>query len=284
MCGSGSGALKLDGGGTLLAQKIYVSGACVASGTISPNPDEGSVQIGDPLADLKPPIFGPPGAYCGDPAEIPTPDQTDETTSKGCDFKKNGATYNLKPGVYYGGWKITGSGVTVHLEPGIYIIAGGGISLGASGTITSVSGATGPAPVLIFNTDNPKFAAVCKTGGGSPTKCQDNVKFTASSDLLLHGMDTGPYKGILLWQDGDGSGATASNHQDVELSGQGSLTLTGTVYAPRGVVTLSGGSSGTGYASVQIISWNWKVTGGGTLLMPYDPTLLYQFPQKGLVR
>jgi hypothetical protein len=35
---------------------------------------------------------------------------------------------------------------------------------------------------------------------------------------------------------------------------------------------------------VQIISWNWKIDGSGTIHMPYDPNQLYQFSYKGLVR
>jgi hypothetical protein len=97
-------------------------------------------------------------------------------------------------------------------------------------------------------------------------------------------MDSGPYKGILIWQDGKGSGVTAGPDLDVILGGQASLSLTGTIYNPRGVVTLDGGSVGSGYASVQIISWNWKIIGNSVLHMPYDPNELFHFDQKGLVR
>lgn len=283
--GEGSGALSIDGSGSILdAPKVYVSGTCVKANnnTFSAPLVEGAVQVGDPLADLQPPTIPPgtPGAYCGDPSDPGTP-QTNATSSTGCDFRDRDATYNLQPGVYYGGWRINGRNVTLHLAPGVYIIAGGGINLGSTGEITSVESATGvPAPVLIFGTDNPLHA--CPGAGGQ--KCQDKINFTAGSELSLRAIDTGPYKGILIWQDGDGSAATASTGQDVVLTGQGALTLSGTIYAPRGVVTLTGGSSGTGYAAVQVISWNWKVSGGGTLLMPYDPKLLYQFDQLGLVR
>jgi hypothetical protein len=282
----GSSALKIDGGGTLISPGVYTVGSCKNSGIITTSTlDEGSVLIGDPLSELPPPSFGPPGAFCGNPAlDPPTVIQTTEAGAEGCDFKDKDTTYHLSPGVYYGGWKVTGKNVTLHLDPGIYVIAGGGISIGATGTISSVSGATGPAPVLIFSTDDPLYAATCKSGGGTPTQCQDKLSFNADTDLLLHGMDTGPYKGLLIWQDGKGSGATGGSDLDVNLGGQTSLSLTGTIYNPRGVVTLDGGSIASGYASVQIISWNWKIAGSGTLHMPYDPNELYHFDQKGLVR
>jgi hypothetical protein len=287
-CTNGSGALKISGGGTLTAPKTYVVGAC-EGGPLNSTLDEGSVVIGDPLADLPPPSFAPPGAMCGDAAlGDPTPiDQTTQAGAEGCDFKKKDGIYHLSPGVYYGGWKVTGQNVTLHLNPGIYIVAGGGVSIGATGTITSVTGSTGPAPVMIFSTDDPMYAAACKAGSaGSPAKCQDNLNFTAGSDLLLHGIAAGPYKGILMWQDGRGSAATDGPKNAINLSGQTSLSLSGTVYNPRGSVDVGGGASASSndYAAIQIISWHWKIHGGGTIHMPYDPALLYQFMYKGLVR
>ena len=280
----GSSALKIDGTSRLISPGVYIVGSCKNSGTITTSTlDEGSVLIGDPLSELPPPSFGPPGAWCGIPF-APGVDQTTEAGAEGCQFKNAGQTYQLSPGVYYGGWRVTGKNVTLHLDPGIYVIAGGGISITATGTITSVTGGGGPAPVMIFSTDDPMYAAACKSGSGAGSQCQDKLSFNADADLQLHGLTSGPYKGILIWQDGNGSGTTAGPNLDVLLGGQSSLSLTGTIYNPRGVVTLDGGSTGTGFASVQIISWNWKIIGGATLLMPYDPNELYHFDQKGLIR
>jgi hypothetical protein len=287
-CTNSSGALKIDGtNSTLSAPKTYVVGACTLNGagaTLDSPLDEASVVIGDPLSELPPPSFGPPGAWCGIPFGSGI-NQTTEAGAEGCKFNNGGQTYDLSPGVYYGGWRINGSNVTLHLDPGIYIIAGGGITVGSSGTISSVELSTGvAAPVMIFSTDDPMYASACKSGGGTANQCQDKLDFSANSDLLLHGMTSGPYKGILMWQDGNGSGVTAGPKLDINLSGQTSLNLTGTIYDPRGVVTLGGGSLASGTAAVQIISWRWKIDGSGTLLMPYDPNELYQFNSKGLVR
>ena len=139
-------------------------------------------------------------------------------------------TVNMLPGVYYGGWKISGH-PTLVLAPGIYIMAGGGIQ-NSGGTITSVQGGTGaPAPVLIYNTDNP----VTHTG-------QASVDLQADSTLKLHAIDTGPYKGILLWNDGKGSNPTAI----VSLGGQSNLDVAGTIYSPKGLVNMEGGSGVVG--------------------------------------
>jgi hypothetical protein len=189
----------------------------------------------------------------------------------GCKFNGSG-TVNLQPGVYYGGWDISNH-VDLVLAPGIYVIAGGGIKLTGGGTITSVQGASGtPAPVMFFNTDNP----VTRTG-------QSNIDFTATGDLKLRALDTGPYRGILVWNDGNGSNPTAP----VTLGGQTTLNVAGTIYSPKGLVSMEGGSGvagATNSASVQIIAWQFDVGGNSTLDMPYDPSQLYQFPEKGLVR
>ncbi|HUR02601.1 MAG TPA: pilus assembly protein TadG-related protein [Nonomuraea sp.] len=264
---SGQGALDVAGSGSLTAPIIEVVGTCKRSGTVTGTIKEGDRVIGDPLEDLPPPAFGmpDPGARCGvgGPFTAPT-----GAGAGGCRFNTAG-TINLQPGVYYGGWDIRNN-VTIVMAPGIYVIAGGGIRLNAGGSITSVQGGVGvPAPVLLFNTDNPA------TGTG-----QADLDLSAQGTLKLRAIDTGPYKGILVWNDGDGSNPTAR----LTLGGQVSLDIAGTVYSPKGLVTMEGGSGAGSTAAVQIISWQWDVGGNAGLDMPYDPNQLYQFPTKGLVR
>ncbi len=154
---------------------------------------------------------------------------------------------------------------------GIYVIAGGGIKLTGGGTISSVQGMSGvPAPVMFFNTDNPA------TGSG-----QSDMDFTATGDLKLRAIDSGPFRGILAWNDGDGSNPAAQ----ISLGGQTTLDISGTIYNPGGLVKMEGGSGvGSSTAAIQIIAWQFDVGGNSTLDMPYDPNLLYQFSVKGLVK
>lgn len=280
VCGTnGEGGLNLSGNGsTITAPHVYVRGTCKSSGSLVGDLTEGAVEIGDPLLELPPPSFGipNPGAQCGvgGPLSTPTSASCGSGTMKwsGTDCTVDGVSstcVSLNPGVYYNGWQVQNN-VTLVLAPGIYVMAGGGMSLNAGGSITSVqNGAGGPAPVMVFNTDNP----VTHTG-------QASLDFTAQSTLKLHAIDSGPYQGILVWNDGNGSNPTAL----VTLGGQGSLDLAGTIYSPKGLVTLEGGSGVGSTASVQIIAWQFDVGGNSTLDMPYDPSQLYQFPVKGLVR
>ncbi len=260
---SGQGALDTSGGGSLTAPHTYVSGTCKANSPIGGPLTEGAVQVGDPLSELAPPDPADyPAGRCGPGLPALTP------ASSGCVFNSAGVTH-IDPGVYYGGWDIKKNGAILELGPGVYIIAGGGIKLSTSGSITSVQGGTGgPAPVLIFNTDNP----VTHSG-------QLGIDFNAQDTLKLAAIDNGPYKGIVVWNDGNGSNPTAL----IDLEGQSSLNISGTIYSPKGNVKMEGGSSGSGSAAVQVIAWQIDVGGNAALDMPYDPSKLYQFDEKGLV-
>lgn len=266
---SGSGALMVDGTATITAPHTYVTGTCKGQPEDLIGPlTEGAVQIGDPLAELAnaPPQIADylPG-QCG-PSGIVTAPTGDN--SNGCKFNTAG-TVLLQPGVYYGGWSVSGNNVTLILAPGVYIFAGGGVK-NTTGSITSVQAPGGnPAPVLFFNTDNPA------TGVG-----QANVDFEATTTLKLRAIDSGPYRGILLWNDGRGSNPTS----EIKLGGQSSLDIGGTIYNPLGHVKMEGGSGVGSTAAVQIIANTFDVGGGATLDMPYDPNQLYRFDRKGLVR
>lgn len=283
--GEPKGALFIHGGGQLDAQAdVYVSGACKGNPDSESEPaiigpaalHENNSQIGDPLSLVEPPRIPdyPAGVCDGDTL---TPEST------GCKF--NGGTFVLKPGVYYGGWDVTSPGTRLELKPGIYIIAGGGIKQ-TNGTIDAVEDpVTGnPAEVLIYSTDNPNYAATCAANWTNSSRCQGGINLNGG-ELLLEGITTIPrLKGMLLWQDEDGSCPRATGPCDIQLGGQTSMAIAGTIYAPDQAVILDGGSSGTGVASVQIISWQWKIIGNATLSMPWDPNDFLNLQQRGLVR
>lgn len=177
----------------------------------------------------------------------------------------------------------------VVLAPGIYIIAGGGIQLsGLNPSLDSIqSGGGAPAPVMIFNTDNPD-------PGCSGTHCdQQDLSLTADGSLQLSGLRRDqscppattsggcPYGGIVIWYDGDGSqGYTGL----ITASGDSTMLLSGTIYAPKAHVNIEGNAAtntsgadclsgaATQVAAVQIVSWTWDVGGTGDLCMPYDPS------------
>jgi hypothetical protein len=309
-CGSGSGALKVAGSSSLDAPAVYTYGDCAEDGGATITTDDGNlvnqgtVPVGDPLGDLEGPAVNEtmPGAFCGIGGG-----QTNVSTSTGCGA--GGASWGwvpcaddssvrcvtLYPGVYYGGWKLTTDKYRLLMEPGVYIFAGGGITQNGS-IIEAISGDGTPATaqVLLFNTDNPRYADECHADydaqpGG---RCQGGINFTSGIRFQAFGIGdyacgidptVCPYKGMLLWHDWRGSCPLLACELSLG-SGTQALAIGGTVYAANQLVTLNGsGSVGGDIASIQIISYRWKIVGNSEIEMPYDPRQLYNFPKRGLV-
>jgi hypothetical protein len=145
--------------------------------------------------------------------------------------------------------------------------------------------------VTIFSTD---YTAGCIAN--KPNFCEGAITINSAGPLRLKATDKTtcqqvspaicPWTGILLWQDG----TVVNSAKDVSISGQADLILSGTIYAPQSLVTISGGTNGTGCSgspetclAIQIIARQWTISGGGLIDMPYDPSQLYQLEQQGLV-
>jgi hypothetical protein len=281
-CANGSGAFHHGGnaGATLTAPHIYIHGTCqVSGGTVDSPLTEGAPQIGDPLAGLRGPRQEDyPAGHCPKRQGSMIVYEEMQPTDDGCQFNMNGMTATLTPGVYYGGWDFRGNDVTLELQPGIYIIAGGGIRVSGSATVSSIGAdpTSDPARVLIFNTDN----TTDTTCTPDQVRCvQGPINLSGQSSLKVWGLDSGPWKGLLIWQDGQGSNPDAP----ITLVGQGDMNIAGTIYAPQAHVNLEGNGSSTATLAVQVISWTWDVGGNGNLYMPYDPSQLYHITQRGLV-
>jgi hypothetical protein len=286
-CGSGSGAFHQGGNAdsAIIAPHMYIHGTCQESGgeVVSPV-TEGSDRTPDPMAGL----YGPdqqtyPAGYCPKKQGSQIVYEQSVPTRDGCQWSQNGSTITLVPGVYYGGWKFSGKDVTVRLQPGIYIIAGGGLSI-TGPDLDSTPGTVGgdpdpmldPARILIFSTDNTTDSTCEETIG----RCvQGDIKISGKSSLRLWGLDSGPWRGMLMWQDGRGSNPTAK----IEITGQGELDIAGTIYAPKSHVKIEGNGLSTAILAVQIISWTWDIGGSADLYMPYDPRDLYHITHQGLV-
>jgi hypothetical protein len=288
-CGSGNGGFHLggNGGASLDAPHLYVHGTCQESGGELTSPvTEGAPQIGDPLYQLVGPRQAAyPAGHCPTKQgnSIVYVDST--PTSNGCKWNTKDTTVVLTPGVYWGGWDFSGQNVTVRLEPGIYIIAGGGVNIKGTAELNSTPAVIGgspdpldPARILIFSTDNTTDPACASS---SDARCiQGKIEMAGQSSLQLWGLDSGPWRGLLMWQDRKGSNPTAP----INLVGQGVMNLAGTIYAPLADVKITGNGDAEGTRlAVQIISWTWDIGGNGELFMPYDPNQLYKLLQRGLV-
>jgi uncharacterized repeat protein (TIGR01451 family) len=126
----------------------------------------------------------------------------------------------LSPGTYDGGIFINGSG-PVTLLPGVYYMNGGGFVVSGQGSVTGTG-------VLIVNAPLASTDVITLTG-------QARVNLTAPTGL------TGalaPYNGITIMQ------APASANP-ISVVSQGSLTMTGTLYAPAALLKINGTASVT---------------------------------------
>lgn len=327
-CDNGQGALDIVGTtAAMWAPKTNVVGSCKSNSSDEPHGllDEAFSPLGDPLTGLRFPAVSKtgPGESCGQGGTATTPTGAN---AKGCgagggpNWTPSANSFCpglpsgykcvvLSSGVYYGGWSI-GSKLRVTLRPGIYVIAGGGISIGSTGSLDSLNGGTTPAPVLIFNTDNPAASGCPASSAG----CQQDVSLTAGTGLELRGLfpnaacppvtsttATGcPFGNMLFWYDQFGS-QSANHTGDLTIDGGTQLYIAGTIYAPTANVKIIGNSTtntngelcpgvdgtqpipGKTIAAVQIIAWTVEIGGTGDVCMPYDPSQLWKLNQQGLV-
>jgi hypothetical protein len=146
----------------------------------------------------------------------------------------------LSPGVYVNGIVLGGSGSAL-LQPGMYILKDGGIQSSSGGGITG-SGVT------LFNTRS-SYPGVGGTCNG--------INLTSSGSLNISAPVSGPYKGMLIYQD---PACTAP----LNLSSNGAInSVTGTIYAPTAQANLS--SNGSMTINGQLIVDNATVTSNGNI-------------------
>jgi Putative Flp pilus-assembly TadE/G-like len=304
--GNGNAALQVSGGGHFVVPHAFVVGGCSTNGggtltcqATSPCLDEQAIPLGDPLFALPEPwpTINLPTPTCPKISEINSPADKNPCNLTKTTCPKVGVNWvcTMQPGLYYAGWDV-GNSVQVVLKPGMYVFAGFGIKMNAGASMQSATGIDGSgniidARVTIFSTD---YTAGCLAG--KPNFCEGPIQISSSGPLRLKATDKTtcqqvspeicPWTGILIWQDGTVVGTPG----DITINGQADLVLSGTIYAPKSEVTINGGTNGTGCSgspqsclAIQIIARQWRILGGGTIDMPYNPADLYPILGQGLV-
>lgn len=216
---SDGSALRKVGSGDINAGCVKVVGGIseVGSGHINATIVTGADVEPDPLASLPAPNF----------ANYPVSlDSGGTSTKPGLKMVTGSSPYTLRPGIYYGGLKITGSG-NITMQPGAYIMAGGGFTMTGSGTLTGTD-------IFIYNTRDPYKT----TGAGA----YGDIDLTGSGARDLRAPDAAhdpTYKGILIFND-----RAAGNTTKIKLAGSGSLggapPIRGYVYNPNGELWITG--------------------------------------------
>jgi hypothetical protein len=135
---------------------------------------------------------------------------------------------HLKPGTYVGGIHVSGQGKVI-LDPGVYYMKGGGFEVSGHGSVTGDGVLLVNAPHRSSDDEGDNEGDDEGAVGRFRLTGQATVNLAAPTSL------TGPYaayNGITLLQD-------PASSAEVEISGQGSLTMTGVFYAKKAKLALS---------------------------------------------
>lgn len=261
------GALATNGGaGTLTMQNgapiQIVGGYSPSALTISPAPITGVDPIPDPLADLPP---------------VDTSSMTVRRTSR---LVLNNETRVLEPGIYRGGIELRNSSVAL-LRPGIFVIQGGGISIGAQAQVLAVSPSVST-PGAVWANDCPVDACGVLIFNTSGSTAMGQLSVAAGSTLKLRAYDPDAVAGggvpdfenILIWQDANPTPTSSYAQPVVQLNGGGNVDIRGTVYAPSAKIEMGGNSGGSGGDTVnltlQFISWDLEFRGNSAFTFYFN--------------
>jgi Flp pilus assembly protein TadG len=157
---------------------------------------------------------------------LPVPNSTTlGLTTKATNLFVGSGTVNLYPGIYAGGIRVAGTAtVILHANsdgsPGIYYLEGStGLQVLMGATVMTAVGET--AGVMIFN-------------DWSSTTATINLSSTGKVSLIPP--SSGTYRGVGIFQK---AGTLSSPGPTLSLNGNGTVNMTGTVYAAHAAVSLS---------------------------------------------
>jgi hypothetical protein len=226
-------AARTTNNGSVTASEFDITGGY--TGTFNGTMVTGVPPTPDPLAYLPAPSMPPAGTIT-------------QTHVPG-----GGSIYVLTPGTYTNMPNFTNNDQVIlqqasaNTAGGIYYLYGCGF-VSNSATITMDPDTSGG--VMLYNCPS-------NTSNSQGVSIAGN----ASGTVNLSALTSGPYAGILFWQD-------RSSAVGMSITGNGNFTLSGTLYAANANLALGG--SGTAYIGSQYISRTLSINGGGTVNINYS--------------
>ena len=192
---------------------------------------------GNSVSTSKPPQPGPKSGCPSlkDPLAVIAPPM-----ASGCTYTNTVVTTSrtLSPGTYCNGLKVT-QGATATLSPGVYVIDTGPLTVDGNATLTG-------SYVGIYLKSQ-----------------QTTLNLTAASTINLTAPRDGPMSGLLFYED-----PTAPLLREHKISSNGARQLLGTIYMPRGKLTVdSHGAVADQSAYTVIVSRQLKVASSANLTM-----------------
>lgn len=164
-------------------------------------------------------------------------------------------TSPCSPGIYS---SLAFNSGTWTLSPGIYVIAGGTFSITSNATVSG-SGVT------VYLTCS-AYPSPCNSGG------QAGSAMTVSGNFTLSAPTSGTYTGVAIFSDRNNTGG-------VSVGGQGSLSITGTIYAKSSGISFSGGASGATFQA-RVIGRTLSLSGGSAFNLSYTTSGNIVLPNK----
>src|SRR5262249_10917483 len=144
----------------------------------------------------------------------------------------------------YSSINVSGKGTVLNLNPGTYIILGGGFTVSAT---ASVNGSG----VNVFNASSLYDYTTGTTQSGGN---YGGISIGKNGSVTLTAPTSGAYAGILLFQPGDNTRALAFAAKAVG-------SLTGVIYAPKALVSISGNAA---LSSATFVVSELALSGGGS--------------------
>jgi Flp pilus assembly protein TadG len=171
-------------------------------------------------------------------------------------------------GIFCGGLNITGTNVTVGC--GTYIIAGGQLSIDGNAKVVQATGCSTGVTFILTN-----------SAPGVNDYARVNYQGNGGGKLILTAPSSGPYGGLVFFQDRDAPSPTSSEidnstscgggSKQNKFSGQAQIALTGALYFPSQTLCYAGGSiTDSTNRCTQIIAYNLIFTGSPSIKSQCD--------------
>ncbi|HAV78501.1 MAG TPA: hypothetical protein DCX53_14225 [Anaerolineae bacterium] len=149
---------------------------------------------------------------------------------------------------------------------------------GADGSQVSFSGSKDFAPGLYCVTNSPGPFHGTISGNDVTFYVMSStfsMKFNGGGNMTASAPTSGEYKGVLMYLAPQVSGSTLLNTQALDMRGNGSGNIVGTIIAPSADVTMFG-NSGTGAYNSQVIAYQVDSGGNANITIAYQPNNNYQ--------
>ena len=239
-------AMSLNSSANVTAGEVAITGdyELTSSASVSPTPTTGVTASADPLA------------YMNDPLQT-TPPPIGGRVPERTNYVRDSGTHVLFPGTYCGGIELNNDARGI-LSPGFYVLLGGGLRLTSSASIVSIEAAG----VTFYNTE----------GAGFPYQ---PIKIESNTVVDLKAPTTGPYAGMLFWQDpevGRQDPVTGLDYVN-RFESSSDLVLEGALYFPDQILRLESNTSTLARYSIVVVR---------QLLLESSANLIVQSDYSGL--